>query len=151
MLNESSLIESELRIRSLSIGKEVMETRRSMVRWLALSLGVISPGETRLSAIAVLDAMLHFQFGEKLDPAIPQIIEYISAQWEPINEKTLRYHMLQFKKMQLIDGDKGRYHFIWPEIGERYEPEEWIKNYIQVCANPVVDKAQIVLKTIFKK
>ena len=72
-----------------------------MVRWLALSLGIINPGETRLSAIYVLDAMLYFQFQKKQDPNVEELSEYISKSWQPINEKTLRYHLLQLKIPQL--------------------------------------------------
>ena len=43
-INESKLIEHELVIRRLRLPKEVLETRRAIVRWLALSLGIINPG-----------------------------------------------------------------------------------------------------------
>ena len=59
-LNEAELIEKEMTIRNLRLTKEVLETRRSIARWLALSLGVINPGESRLSAVAVLDALMNF-------------------------------------------------------------------------------------------
>ena len=55
-LNEASLIESEITIRNLRLPGEVLETRRAAIRWLALSLGIINPGESRLSSLAVLDA-----------------------------------------------------------------------------------------------
>ena len=67
-LGESELIEKELTLRNLRLTKEVLETRRSIVRWLALSLGVLNPGESRLSAVAVLDALVHYKFVERIDP-----------------------------------------------------------------------------------
>ena len=47
-INEAKLIQAEVKLRNLLVPKEVTETRRSMLRWLALSLGIINPGETRL-------------------------------------------------------------------------------------------------------
>ena len=78
MLNEAELIENEITLRDMRLTKEVLETRRSIARWLALSLGIINPGESRLSAIAVLDALLYFQFMKRLDPNIAELKEYIN-------------------------------------------------------------------------
>ncbi len=110
-LNESKLIEGELTLRKMRLTKEVLETKRSALRWLALSLGIINPGESRLSAVAVLDAMLNFQFNRKEDPKVPDLMDYISGKWEPMNEKTLRYHLLRMKKMGLVDNSDGRFYF----------------------------------------
>jgi len=148
MLNESSLIERELTLRNLRITKEVTETRRSIVRWLALSLGIISPGESRLSAVSVLDAMLHFQLDEKKEPAVPDIMEYISRQWEAMNEKTLRYHLLQLKKMNIVSNDSGKYSLVWPDIGEKYDAENWINGYIEREVGPIKNKMGIAIKEL---
>ena len=120
-INEAKLIQAEVKLRNLLVTKEVTETRRSMVRWLALSLGIINPGETRLSAIYVLDAMLYFQFQKRHDPNVEELSEYISKSWQPINEKTLRYHLLQLKKTNIIKNSKSKYYISDPSIGERYD------------------------------
>ncbi len=109
-INESRLIENEVRLRNLRVTKETLETRRSMVRWLALSLGVINPGESRHGALAVLYAILHFHLsaGSK-EPTVEDMAGYIGEAWGPMNEKTLRYHLLQLKKAGLVENAKGRY------------------------------------------
>jgi hypothetical protein len=124
-LNESSLIEREITLRNLRLPKEVMETRRSMIRWLALSLGIVNPGESRLGALAVLDALIHFQFIKKYDPKAGEISEYIGKNWAAINDKTLRYHLLRMKRMGFIENAKGRFYLKLPKNGERYDPASW--------------------------
>jgi hypothetical protein len=124
-INEAALIEKEITLRNLRISKEVLETKRSMARWLALTLGVINPGESRLSAIAVLDALVYFQFIKKADPDIEEIKEYISKNWDAINEKTLRYHLLRMKNMGFIENSKSRFYFVHPQIGDRYDSSAW--------------------------
>jgi len=89
MLNEAELIERENIIRSLRIDKEVLDTKRAIARWLALSLGIINPGESRQSAVAVLDALVYFQFIKHTDPSVSELSQYISSNWEAMNEKTL--------------------------------------------------------------
>ncbi|MDE1850290.1 MAG: hypothetical protein KGH54_00650 [Candidatus Micrarchaeota archaeon] len=124
-LNEASLIESEIMLRKLRLTNEVLETRRSIARWLALSLGIINPGESRLSAVAVLDAMINFQFVRSMDPAYADIEKYINDNWEAMNEKTLRYHLLKLKNMGLIENSKGKFYFKPPSFGDRFDANAW--------------------------
>lgn len=139
---------NELRLRSLSWDAQSSETRRSIVRWIALSLGVISPGESRLSAVAVLDAILKFQLAEKKDPQVPELKQYIEKYWSSINEKTLRYHLLQLKNMGIISSTKRHYHLVWPEIGERYDGGAWINAYLDSQVEPVRNKLNIAIKEL---
>ncbi|MCL5440742.1 MAG: hypothetical protein M1448_02580 [Candidatus Marsarchaeota archaeon] len=129
-LNESHLIEREITLRKLRLPKEVLETRRSIVRWLALSLGIINPGESRQNAIPVFDAMLSFQFVQKKDPTVQEIKSYIDSIWEPINEKTLRYHLLQLKKINMLDNSKGKYFMVLPPNVEKYDESAWAQHYL---------------------
>jgi hypothetical protein len=148
MLNEAGLIERELTLRDLRMTKEVMETRRAIVRWLALSLGIISPGESRLSAVSVLDAMLYFGFKEKKEPQVPDIMEYISAHWSPMNEKTLRYHLLQLKKGGIVANAKGSYSLIWPDVGDKYDADAWINSYIDRSVDPIRNKVRMAINEL---
>ncbi len=125
-LGESGLIDKEITLRKMRLTKEVLETRRSIARWLALSLGVINPGESRLSSVAVLDALVNFQFVKKSDPSVSELVEYISKNWEPINEKTLRYHLLRMKKIGLVENAQGKFYLKPPAIGDRYDAAAWV-------------------------
>lgn len=124
-LGESELIEKELTLRNMRLTKEVLETRRSTARWLALTLGILNPGESRLSAVAVLDALINFQFVKKIDPNANELAEYINRNWEAINEKTLRYHLLRMKKMGLVENSRGKFCLKPPNMGDRYDAQNW--------------------------
>jgi hypothetical protein len=150
-INEAKLIQAEIKLRNLLITKEVTETRRSMVRWLALSLGIINPGETRLSAIYVLDAMLYFQFQKRHDPNVSELAEYISKSWQPINEKTLRYHLLQLKSANIMEHSKGRYFMLFPEDSEKYDEEAWIRGYFESEISPIREKITSIIREIKKR
>ncbi|MCL5430276.1 MAG: hypothetical protein M1504_02240 [Candidatus Marsarchaeota archaeon] len=139
-LNESKLIEREITIRNLAMTREVVETRRSLIRWLALSLGIINPGESRLGAISVLDSLLYFQFDQKRDPSVVDLMEYINTAWEPINEKTLRYHLLQLTKSNIVKHARGQYSLSQPENGEKYDESAWVNHYFNTEINPIKDK-----------
>lgn len=147
-VNESKLIVRELTLRDLHITKEVTETRRSIVRWLALALGIISPGESRLSAVSVLDALLYFQFAERKDPTVEELMEYIARLWGTINEKTLRYHLLQLKRSNIITNSKSKYWLVGPGIGDRYDADIWIGGYLDYQVNPIKEKLKIAIKEL---
>ena len=147
-VNESKLIERELTLRDLRITKEVTETRRSIVRWLALALGVISPGESRLTAVSVLDAILYFQFSQKMDPTVDELMEYINKNWGVINEKTLRYHLLQLSKANIVMHEKGRYFLERPAVGDRYDADLWVSNYIDTQLGPIKQKLAVAMKEL---
>ncbi len=151
MLNEAALIEKEITIRQLRLTNEVLETRRSIARWIALSIGIINPGESRLSAVAVLDAMMNFQFVKNYDPSYKEISEYVNVNWEEMNEKTLRYHLLRMKKMGLLQNNKGRFYFAPPEIGERYDVNVWAQSLFKAEHNAISDKIAHVVKELKTK
>lgn len=147
-INEAKLIEGEVTLRNLRLTKEVTETRRSMVRWLALALGIINPGETRLSALGVLDAMLYYQFTMKQDPTVEELAAYINEAWGQMNEKTLRYHLLQLKNANILTHSKSRYSFVLPASGERYDENAWIDGYFSSELEPIRDKIAMVIKEL---
>ena len=147
-LNESKFIEREITLRNMMLTKEVAETRRSLVRWLALALGVINPGESRLSAVAVLDAVLYFQFAQKRDPGVPEMSEYIAKAWEPMNEKTLRYHLLQLKKANIVGNSKGVYFLAQVGSGQKYDEDAWVNGYFNSEVQPIKEKIITAIKEL---
>lgn len=150
-LNESELIEKEITLRNMRLTSEVMETRRSSIRWLALSLGVLNPGESRLSSLAVLDALVHFQFIKNVDPDVRSMTDYINANWEQINEKTLRYHLLRMKKMGLVGNEQGKFYFTRPSVGDRYDAAAWSSSIFDSDCREISRKIGDVIKNIKEK
>ncbi len=150
-LNESGLIEREITLRNLRLTKEVTETRRAIIRWLALSLGVINPRESRLSALSVLDSIMYFQFNQKKDPDVAEMAQYINGSWEQINEKTLRYHLLQLSKANIVKHSKGKYFLTVPQTGEKYDEAAWINYYFSTEVEPIKDKIISAMRELKNK
>jgi hypothetical protein len=150
-LNESELIEKEITIRNIRLTNEVLETRRSSIRWLALSLGILNPGESRLSSLAVLDSLVHFQFVKNVDPDVKSMIDYINANWEVINEKTLRYHLLRMKKMGLVENEQGKFFFKRPSVGDRFDAVLWSSTLFEADTKEISKKIGDVIKAIKSK
>lgn len=119
---EAELIRGECLVRELQFNEDVKMTRKSLVRWLALSLGLISPNETRTGLLEVLEALLYFHFKRRHgggDPDIYQLLDKVKEirKKEP-NPKAVRYHLLQLKKLGIIEAKKRRYRFALPPLQE---------------------------------
>ena len=119
---ESELIRNECLVRDLQFNEEVKMTRKSLVRWLALSLGLISPNETRAGLLEVLEALLYFHFQKRHgedDPDIYQILEKVKEiKKEEPNPKAVRYHLLQLKKLGIIEAKSRKYRFVLAPMQE---------------------------------
>ncbi|MCX8174630.1 MAG: hypothetical protein N3E51_00280 [Candidatus Micrarchaeota archaeon] len=122
---EAELIRGECLVRELQFSDEVKLTKKSLIRWLALSLGLISPRESRTGILDVFEALLYFHFKRretKSDPDIHQLLAKIREikKAEP-NPKAVRYHLLQLKKMGLIESKKRKYRFVLSPAQENDE------------------------------
>lgn len=123
---EAKLINSEVVVRDMQLTDEVKMTRKSLLRWVALSMGLISPNESRDTVIMLFEALLHYSFRGK-EPDVHQIMEYVQKAGAKTGEKTVRYHLLQLKKRKLLESSGGKYRFVVPpdtgakDVGESLE------------------------------
>ncbi len=129
----------------------MLETRRAAIRWLALSLGIINPGESRLGSLSVLDSLVHFQFVKGTDPTVKDLMDYINDNWEQINEKTLRYHLLRMKKMGFVENSAGRFYFKPPSTGDRFDPANWAQHVFDSSYNDIALNVGQVIRGVKSK
>jgi hypothetical protein len=106
---ESKLIKSEIVLRDIQLNDEVKLTRKSLIRWLALALGLISPNESRLSVLNIFEAIIYYHIKEKRGPTYNDIVEFLKNQGIEMNEKTIRYHITQLKKSEILEDERGTY------------------------------------------
>jgi len=109
MIPESRLIKSEVIIREMSLPDDVLLAKKSLVRWIALSLGLILPNESRTLLLDVLDALLYFHV-KRMQPTTQDILSKLEADsGKPANPKAVYYHLLKLKDSGILIRKKGRY------------------------------------------
>lgn len=118
---EAELILSETTLRDLQLTREVKLAKKSLVRWLALACGLISPRESRRTLIDLLEALIELQVKGEIDPEVPEIIEKMAEIDEKYREKekAIRYHLLQLQKIGLLERSKGKYRFSVAPFAEK--------------------------------
>jgi len=118
---ESSLIRQEFIVRDMQLFSEVKLTRRGLVRYLALSLGLISANETRTLMIDIFDALLKAHFASE-EPDMSRIMELVNQVREknesPAQIKAVRYHIHQLKERGLLERKAGKYKFALSPMAE---------------------------------
>ena len=110
MIPESRLIKSELTIRELSLPDDVLLAKKSLIRWVALSLGMILPNESRTLILDIMDVM----FAYHVDGEAPTTKDILAAMEknakEKQNPKAVYYHLQRLKEGGIISRKKGRYY-----------------------------------------
>ena len=107
MLPEKELIRREYQVREMRLTAETRLTKASLLRWLCLALGLLSPDESRQTVLPVLDAFLVFQLQERKNPTIAELA---AKSGQP--EKAVRYHMQRLGALGIAGEEKRRYFFI---------------------------------------
>jgi hypothetical protein len=153
-LPESSLIRQEHVVRDMQLLGEVRLTRRGLVRYLALSLGLISPNESRTLMLDIFEGLLKAHFaGEKPDiHRIMELINGLRANDNPAQVKAVRYHIHQLKEMGIIQRKNGKYSFTLPPLAESENLGEALEYlYLTNTKNAFdkVKKAISSLKTMY--
>ena len=151
---ESELIRGECLVRELQLREDVRLTRKGLVRWLALSLGLISPKESRTGLLEVLEALLFFHYRRretKCDPDIHQLLEKIKEirKGEP-NPKAVRYHLLQLKRLGIIETKKRRYRFVLAPMQEDEDLAESLSHVYRQRMDAAFEKMRRALSLLEK-
>jgi hypothetical protein len=109
MIPESRLIQSELTIRELSLPDDVLLARKSLIRWLALSLGMIAPNESRMLLLDILDVLFEFHARDE-SPTTKDILARLGEKSKSEqNPKAVYYHLQRLMNTGLLSRRKGRY------------------------------------------
>jgi len=106
MIPESELIRREFILRQIDLPSSVSLTKKSMLRWCCLSLGLISPKETREKGFLVFDTLFTFLFTKKQNPTTLDIKASIKEKTSiEMSEKLIRYHLNRVIELGLIQRD----------------------------------------------
>ncbi|VVB66162.1 Uncharacterised protein [Candidatus Gugararchaeum adminiculabundum] len=124
MIPEAAYIRKENTVRDMQLPGDVLMTKRSIMRWLALALGLVSPKESRQLMLYVFESLVNFHLKKK-SPDIHEIVAQVkkstgkkSSENEETLTKAVRYHLNYLQKQGIIEREKGAYRFVVPSMSE---------------------------------
>ena len=107
---ESQLIRNEWTVRQLDLPPEVTLTRRSLLRWFALSAGLISPKESRDTVLDILDGLFVFWFSKNDGPSTLELQSFLKEKTgETVSDKLLLYHLKRLTDLGLVSRKNKKY------------------------------------------
>ncbi|VVB74797.1 Uncharacterised protein [uncultured archaeon] len=81
-------------------------TKKSLLRWCTLSLGLISPKESRDKGFLVFDALFTFLFTKKSAPTTLDVKAFIKEKsGVEMSEKLIRYHLNRLIELGILTRD----------------------------------------------
>lgn len=116
---ESELVRATYTIRAMDFPPNIAMTRRSLLRWFALSTGLISEKESRSTVLDVLDAFFFLQVGKGASPTTNEIMALMEERGKKISDKLLRYHVKRLVDLGLVQRKKRHYSFSHAPDAER--------------------------------
>ena len=144
---EAELIRNTYIIREMDIPPQVKLTKRSLLRWLALSLGLISENESRSTVLDVLDALFYFQFAKAQNPTTEELQSYVREKFSrEISEKLMRYHLNRLIALKLLLRRKSRYVFNNSPYAEKQDIkaafDHWFAGSLSRCTKDIGETLQ---------
>lgn len=107
---EAELIRKTIILRKLDLPPSVLLTKRSLLRWLALSLGLISEKESRTALLEIMDALFYFLLKKEKNPTSEEIKNYLEREKHvQVSERLVRYHLNKLISLGLIMRKDGCY------------------------------------------
>ena len=129
MVPEKELIRREYMVRDLRLPNETKLTKQSLLRWLCLSLGLLSPDESRQSVLPIVDSFLELQFAG----ARPTVAELSEKSGQP--EKSVRYHLHRLAAMGLVRKERRHYSFVMNSSSDKLSlPKTFREHYAESLA-----------------
>ena len=130
----------------MDLPPSVQLTKRSMLRWFALSFGLISEQESRDTVLNVLDALFYLLITKKQSPTTLEIQAYISTKFHKnVSEKLLRYHLNRLIALELLQRKSNKYSLNNSPYAEPNNVVESFNHWVKQPANSAMDDIAKVL------
>jgi hypothetical protein len=129
---------------------EVKLTKRGLVRYIALSLGLISPNESRTLMLDILESLFSAHFSNE-EPDINQLMERINSLRpadSPAQIKAVRYHLHQLKERGILQRKDGKYKFILPPMAEKADLGEALEFIYITNAKNALEKTKKAIQAL---
>jgi hypothetical protein len=154
---EAQYVRRSVTIRDMDLPQDVLLTKQSLLRWVALSLGVLSESESRSTVVPVLDALLYFQIQKQRDPTVEELKEYLDKeQWgmrgkeeeQSIPEKAIRYHLGKLRNAGVVEMKKRKYSFV--RSPDNPDIPQSVRYVMENTFNPSIDRMETAFSKLVK-
>lgn len=145
---ESELVRKTFTIREMDLPPNVQFTRKSMLRWFALSFGLISENESRSTILDVLDSLFYFNFSKKTNPTTLEIQALLKEKNKTVSDKLLRYHIKRLIDSGLIQRKKLKYYFMSAPTAEKHDVKAGFNHHVSGNVSKSLGEIENILEKL---
>ncbi len=148
---EADYVRKTFTIRKMDFPPEVALTKRSLLRWFALSFGLLSTNESRSTILDVLDGFFQFQVSKRHSPTTYELLSQLKEQGKKIDEKLLRYHLKRLIDVGLVERRKGKLSFVSAPDADQNDLVRGFNHHIGTPVNESVQGISTALEKLSEK
>ena len=147
---ESELVKKTIILRQMDLPPNIKLTKRSMLRWFALSMGLISEKESRSTVLDVLDSVFSLQLGSDAKPCSTiDVQNHIKFKYnKQISEKLLRYHLNRMIDLGILVRKKQKYLFNYSPYAEKHEFRKAFNYHITLNIHKTLNDLEEVFESL---
>jgi len=146
---EASLVRKTFTLRKMDLPPSVIMTKRSLLRWFALSFGLLSGKESRDTVLNVLDALFFYLLQQKTSPSTLDIQSFLSEKYnQKTSEKLIRYHLNKLIELELLERKNRKYQFNNNPYAEPNSLKDSFSHWVKQPVNQSMNDIETVLDKI---
>ena len=151
-LPEAGLVRKTITLREMDLPPEVKLTKKSLLRWFALSTGLITEKESRTTGLDVLDALFYLQLSKKKKPTTLEIQQLIKTKRSrEVSEKLIRYHLKRLIDLGFLRRKKNKYLFNNAPEGDLADLKSSYNHWVSQNVVKSLQNTEKVLDQLSKK
>jgi hypothetical protein len=151
-LPEAGLVRKTITLREMDLPPEVKLTKKSLLRWFALSTGLITEKESRTTGLDVLDALFFLQLSKNKKPSTLEIQQLIkSKRGREVSEKLIRYHLKRLIDLGFLRRKKNKYLFNNAPEGDHTDLKSAYNHWVSQNVAKSLQNTEKVLDQLAKK
>jgi len=157
---EGKLVRKEWTLRLMDLPPEMLSRKRQLLRWVAIALGLITPGDERAGIVDVLDALFHYAYAKEVEPTAEDVLLYVNMRRKERGEKpvvleAVRYHLRRLEGVGIIEKTKGRggtYRFTRALQSSGSDPAAFVDHIFDqlTASRDVIKKAVLSLTSLYR-
>ena len=146
---EASLVRKTYVLRQMDLPPSVSMTKRSLLRWFALSFGLLSGKESRSTVLNVLDGLFYYILEQQTHPSTMDIQGFLHEKHgQKVSEKLIRYHLNKLIELELLVRKSRKYQFNNHPYDEPNSLQSSFSHWVKTPVNTSMNDVESVLGKI---
>lgn len=146
---EKDLVQKSFLLRKLDFPPSIKMTKKSLLRWIALSIGIVSENESRSSGLSVLDSLFYLLFVKKIPATVQEISALVEKRsGKKISSRLIYYHLSYLSEIGLIRKTKNGFVFNYSPSADVNDIKAGLHHNLKSELEAIVEQVSLALEEL---